>query len=185
MYEQKRGGRKMKKVTIHTMKIFVLGLAVLALGACSSAPTIMYSGPVLPADQTAVVGRGTHTDIVSVDGARVSGAKVVVLSGKHTIEMKPTDGDYSYYGPGNYIFYSRVTGRADLTAEPGHVYEVYAHMIAEPSAREYGVGDSTGSGFKWSGYVIDKTTSKKVAETGWLRLEAEPRSDSGGWNISN
>jgi hypothetical protein len=179
----------MKKVMIHTMRIFALGLAVLAIGACSSAPTIMYSGPVLPADQTAVVSRGTHTDIVSVDGARVSGVKVVVLSGKHTIEMKPTDGDYSYYGPGDYIFYSRVTGRADFTAEPGHAYEVYAHMVAEPYTRENGVGDDTGygtgSGFKWSGYVIDKTTNRRVAKTGWLPLEAEPRSESGGWNISN
>ncbi len=71
-------------------KIMVLLVAVLALSACAGT-TKGYSGPILPADQTAVVRSGPYTDVVATDGVKVSGLRVALLPGKHTIEIKPSD----------------------------------------------------------------------------------------------
>jgi hypothetical protein len=176
----------MKRTALRNMKILVLGLAVLALGACSSAPTRLYSGPALPAQETAVVTNGPYTDIVAVDGVVVSSERVALLPGRHTVGMRPSEqlyNDYDYYGPGNYIFWSRVDGEAEFMAEPGHVYQVYANMTAAPPGTGYGnEGNTRGSpsGFVWTGYVTDKTAHKRVAATKMLPLEAWPRGFSTG-----
>lgn len=178
----------MRKMAFY--RILVLSLAVLALGACSTTPTRLYSGPALPVEQTAVVKGGPYTDIVSVDGVPVSGDKVVLLPGVHNVAMRPSEqlyNDYDYYGPGNYIFYSRINGTAQFTAEPGHIYEVYADMTAAPPGG-YGNGSDMGyggkaSGFIWTGYVTDKTMHKRVARTEVLPLEAWPRGNSTGGGV--
>lgn len=179
----------MRRKALYGTKLLIVGLAVLALNACSSTPAKMYSGPALPADQTAIVRSGAYTDIVSIDGAGVSGTKITVLPGKHTLEMKPheqIDSAYNYYAPGNYFFYSNVNGRVDFTAEPGRTYQVYANMTAGPHTGGYGTendveyGTHLATGFTWTGYVVDETAHKRVARTDTLPLEAYPRSYSAG-----
>ena len=49
-----------------------LVLVALSLAACAGTPTKAYTGPVLPAEQAALITSGFHTDIVSVDGIKVS-----------------------------------------------------------------------------------------------------------------
>ena len=56
--------------------------ASLLLGACSTAPMQAYSGPALPPGQTALIIGGFHTDLVSVDGMKVSGSSVAVMPGR-------------------------------------------------------------------------------------------------------
>lgn len=178
----------MKSMIFHGMKFLALGLAVLALGACSSTPMKGYSGPALPAGETAVVRSGAYTDIVSVDGMRVSGSSVAVTPGTHIVEMKPDQpiDNATYVGPGNYYFYSLVNGTTTFTAEPGHTYEVYANLDTERRSEEgYGAENpgtslEQNTGFTWTGYVVDDTTYNRVARTDTLPLQAYWRGDAYG-----
>ena len=164
----------MEKITFRYLEIAALGAVLLAMTACANTPFKTYAGPALPAEQTAVVGSGPYTDLVAVDGTRVSSLSVAVLPGTHAIEMKPVDNiDYGYQGP--YYFWSLVTGSVKFTAEPGHKYQVYVHIAPAPYSEEL-----TGSGYTWTGYVEDRTVDKKVGWTERLPLQVEPRNYSTG-----
>ena len=53
---------------------------------------------------------GFHTDLISVDGMKVSGSSVTVMPGAHTVVLRPGSGQENSFGyqPG-YHFYSLVT----------------------------------------------------------------------------
>jgi len=166
----------MRNRIFHNIKWVALAVAIFALGACSSAPTKGYSGPAMPADQTALIVSGPYTDLESVDGVKVSGLRVSVLPGKHTVGMRPSNYGSSYPGYlGPYYFYSLVTGSVEFSAEAGHRYVAWVRMGPGPATEEL-----TGSGFEWRGYVEDQTTNHNLVRTAALPLEAEPVPSYGG-----
>jgi hypothetical protein len=162
------------------LKTLVLLVALIGLGACAGTTMQGYSGPALPADQTAVVRSGPYTDLVSVDGVRVSGRVVSLLPEKHTIVMRPSNSQTTYGYKEAYILYSNVDGSLDFTGESGHTYSVYVNVAPTPTASEdsalaytdFGPNDT---GFIWIGYVTDEMAGKRLAETDRLALQAEPR----------
>jgi hypothetical protein len=168
----------MRTSVFHHWKTMALVVAVLALSACAGM-TNGYSGSTPPSDQTAVVRSGPYTDVVATDGTKVSGLRVALSPGKHTIEIKPSDNQQTY-GYGAYYFYSRVTGSIAVTAEPGHTYLAYVRIANTPATTEdsdvrYSVTGSSDTGFTWSGYITDETTGQSLARTDRLPLQAEPR----------
>jgi len=160
----------------HNIKWVALAVAIFALGACSSSPMKAYTGPTMPADQTALIVSGPYTDLESVDGVKVSSLSATVLPGKHTVGMRPSEYGTTYPGyVGPYYFYSRVTGSVEFAAEAGHRYVAWVRMGPGPATEEL-----TGSGFEWRGYVEDQTTNRNLVRTAALPLEAEPVPPYGG-----
>jgi len=158
----------MRNMVFHGLGIIALGIAALALAACAGTPMKGYSGPVLPAEQTALVKTGPYAEIVSCDGVKVSALRVTVLPGEHTVEMKPNDQQSDYTQTG-YMFRSRVTGSVSFTAEVGHTYVVGVSIAAAPITDE-----DIGSGYTWIGAIEDETTHKKVKKTDRLPLDVLP-----------
>jgi hypothetical protein len=169
----------MRSSVFRHLKTLALVVAVFALSACAGTSMQGYSGPALPADQTAVVRSGPYTDLIASDGVSVPGMRVAVLPGRHTIVMKPSD-NHDAWGYGAYFFYSRVTGSVEFTAEAGHTYLAYVNIGPAPETTEesgmgYASAESTDTGFTWIGYITDSTTGKKIDRTDRLALQAEPR----------
>jgi tetratricopeptide (TPR) repeat protein len=99
----------------------------------------MYSGPELPASQTALVrGADISINLVSCDGRKITSSDVIILPGDHTIEM-------SYYQ--REVGYSVDTALIDFTAEAGHVYVV---------------DRLTGGGNTYRVTIIDRDSQHKV-----------------------
>ena len=152
--------------------------ASLLLGACSTAPMQAYSGSALPLGQAALVMGGFHTNLISVDGMRVSGSSLTVMPGAHTLVLRPAGGVENSFGyqPG-YYFYSLVNCSVTFTAQAGHRYLADVDTFAaarkpeEEQITEYGPEDS---GFVWRGYVRDRTAHMRVAMTEPIPLLAEP-----------
>jgi len=167
------------------MKRILLSLAMTVFAMAFLAQTSMasqqgYAGPAKPADETALVRSGAYTEIVSVDGTKVSSLNVTVLPGEHTVVMKPSyPVDNNYATP--YFFYSLVNGSVTFKADAGHTYVAYARTSAGPSTEDQSAAgyasmeDQTGSGFTWVGYIEDKTDHERVAKTETLALQAYPR----------
>ncbi len=155
----------MRNMVFHNLRIVGLGVAVLALAACAGEAMKGYTGPVLPADQTALVTRGPYTDLVACDGTKVSGVGVTLLPGVHTIEMKPNNQQQNY----TVLFHSTVIGSVSFTAEAGHRYLAYVSISPAPPTDE-----EAGSGYTWTGIIEDKATHRKVARTDKLPLFVEP-----------
>lgn len=148
------------------VKLVAAGLALLMIGACAEMAAMKgYTGPTLPADRTALIESGPYTHVEKLNGVKVPSRSVVVLPGKHTVEMVPVPDQYRR----EYIFYSRVTGSITFTAQAGHRYLAYVDFITRPGAAE-----EPGSGYKWVGYLKDLTTGDKVARTEELPAEVEP-----------
>jgi hypothetical protein len=93
---------------------------------------------------------------------------VAVLPGEHTLHMRPAEQDQPNQA---YIFYSWVIGLVEFVAEAGHRYRVYVDFVPTPGPAD----EEKGSGFTWIGYVLDKSTGQKIANTGQLPLGVEPR----------
>ena len=160
----------MKNIVIHGMRYVILGTLLFAFYACAATTTKEYTGPAMPAEQTAVVKSGPYTTLVAIDGVSVSGLSVAVLPGTHTVEMKPAEwSSTSWDLTSPYAFYSRVLGSVTFTAEPGREYEAYVNMGPGHLS-----GDNTGTGFVWTGYIQDESAHMRVAKTDRLPLEAEP-----------
>jgi len=171
---------------IGSLKIAALMLgAALLVGACSTAPMQGYSGPALPPEQTALITSGFHTDLISVDGMRVTSTSVAVTPGVHTIVLRPTSDVTNPFGYQQaYYLYSLVDGSVTFTAQAGHRYRAdvdastatpameEANETASGGNRGYGLG---ASGFVWNGYVRDQTTQTRVAMSDPMPLQAEPR----------
>ena len=187
-------------VTNHLFRSFGIGAlvfgAALLLGSCSSAPMQAYSGPALPMEQTALITSGFHTDLISVDGVKVPGTSAAVLPGPHTVVIRPGGDVISPYGyRQDYFFYSLVDGAVNFTAQAGHTYraEVVISNATPEMADQHGnefkgnVGYGLGAtGFVWTGYIQDRTAETRIAMTGPLPLQAEPRGTrSGGGDSSS
>ncbi len=67
----------------------LLGGIFLLLASCTGFTLKGYTGPTLPADQTATVRSGAYGNIVRCDGLKLASSQlnVAVLPGKHTVEM--------------------------------------------------------------------------------------------------
>ncbi|OPY63357.1 MAG: hypothetical protein A4E57_03810 [Syntrophorhabdaceae bacterium PtaU1.Bin034] len=146
----------------------VTGILLLLLAACSPAVIKGYPGPTLPGNQTALVETGAYTVIEGFDGQRATGDAVVLLPGPHTLHIRPNE----YQQPmSQYWFYSPVIGSVNFNAEAGHTYRVYVDFVVAPGP----VAEEKGSGFRWVGYILDRSTNRTIANTGLLPLDAEPR----------
>ena len=158
------------------MKRIVLGLGIMVLALVLFTQTASAAAAVESAPGgTAVVKAGAYTDLVSADGAKVSGLSVTLTPGEHTVVMKPSYPVDSYQFLGAYFFYSLVNGSVTFNAEPGHEYVAYIDTTAGPTSEE-----NMGTGFSWVGYIKDKTANQRVAKTETLPLEAFPRSPGSG-----
>ena len=161
------------------MKKIVLGLGIMVMALVLITQTASAAAKEYAPGETAVVKAGAYTDLVSADGAKVSGLSVTLTPGEHTIVMKPSyPTDNMYYTMGGYYLYSNVDGSVTFNAEPGHEYVAYADTSAGP-AKE----DNMGTGFSWVGYIKDKTANQRVAKTETLPLEAFPRLPGGGGGV--
>ena len=155
--------------------IAALGILLLALTACATGVTKEYGGPALPEDQVALIESGPYTHIEKIDGQRVATLRATVLPGQHTAEMRPAEQEQPYR---EYIFYTHVSGSVRFGVEAGHRYLVYVDFVPTkgPADEEKGSGyTEKNSGYTWIGYVLDKSTGKKIANTGPLPLSVEPR----------
>ena len=106
--------------------VLLLGIASFLTCACASATMKGYTGPDLPASQTATIMAGPLANIVSCDGVRLSGfqAHVNILPGSHTI-----DASFAWIDNGGNVAYSsRAIGSVTFNAEAGHDYKVAAEM---------------------------------------------------------
>jgi len=102
----------------------------------------MYSGPDLPANETAIVrGATIGINIESCDGKKVTSSAVSVLPGDHVIEMS-----FSISNVGS----SRDTSFMKFTAEAGHTYGV-------------DVTQNTGPG-RYTAFIMDATSGKRVSD---------------------
>ena len=158
------------------MKRIVLGLGIMVLALAFFAQTASAAAAVeSAAGDTAVIRAGAYTELVSADGAKVSGLRVTLPPGEHTVVMKPSYPIDNYEFMGAYFFYSLVNGSVTFNAEPGHQYVAYVSTTAGPTSEE-----NMGTGFSWVGYIQDKTANQRVAKTETLPLEAYPRAPGGG-----
>ncbi len=153
------------------IKLMVLGIFLLGLAACAST-TQQYAGPALPADRTALVESGPYTYIESIDGTPTTTLRATVLPGVHTLTMRPDEQNQPVR---EYIFYSHGPGSVSFEAEAGRRYLVYVDFVHE----EGPVDRLKGSGYTWIGYVLDKSTGRKIADTGRLPLGVQPRQPFG------
>ncbi len=147
-----------------------LVLVLLMAAACSQAVIKTYQGPELPADQTALIRTGAYTELVAVDGQQVRTQRnVAVLPGNHTVQFKIVESQEPMYD--EYWYYSYVNAAVNFTAQPGHTYMVSVSFVPSP----YPLSGAKDSGFRWLGYVTDRTVHRVVARTDYLPLEAWPR----------
>jgi hypothetical protein len=129
----------MKREFLCLAKVLVVVTTVFLTGSCSSTMR-MYSGPELPASQTALVrGADISINLVSCDGRKITSSDVVILPGDHTIEM-------SFYQ--REVGYSIDTALMDFAAEAGHVYIVEKLM---------------GGGNMYGAIIIDRDSRQKVS----------------------
>ncbi len=150
-----------------------LGILFLALTACAAAVTREYSGPARPDDQIALIESGPYTHMEQVDGRRIATLRVTVMPGERTLQIRPAEQEQPYR---EYIFYTHASGAVRFAAEAGHRYLVYVDFVPAQGPAD----EEKGSGYTWIGYVLDKSTGKKVANTGPLPLSVEPRVYPGG-----
>ena len=131
------------------MKVLLVIATVFLTAACST--TRMYSGPELPASQTALIrGVDTTINIVSCDGRKFSSNDVIVLPGEHTIEM-------GFSGDG---YYSANNSFLRFKAEAGHTYAVGKDL------------NSPGRYSAYSPFIMDITTGKRVSTRNYLPQSA-------------
>jgi hypothetical protein len=150
-----------------------LGVLLLAVVACAATTTREYTGPTLPNDQIALIESGPYTHIERVDGQGIPTLRIGVLPGEHSVELRPAEQEQPYR---EYLFYSWVTGSVRFRVEAGHRYLVYVDFVPASGPAD----EQKGSGYTWIGYVLDKSTGRKVANTGRLPLGVEPRLVPGG-----
>jgi hypothetical protein len=127
---------------------------VFLLASCAGFVLKAYSGPDLPATQTAFVEGGPFTYLEKVDGAVLSSSQVaaLVLPGPRTLEVA-----YAGEHVGDRFLYSGEKATLSFDAVAGHRYVVYASQT---------------SGYWWSAYVQDKDTSERLASSRTMPLRA-------------
>lgn len=147
----------------------VFAVALFLLSACSQVMQ-SYPGPELPSTKTALVQSGSHTQIVSLDGHAVTSETVSILPGPHTIVVRIYD-DEQVPMSVDYAYYSLSDGSVDFIAEPGHRYVASVDVVASP----FPISGENDSGFRWVGYIHDRTIDQIVAKTDYLAVGVWPR----------
>ncbi len=156
-------------MTMRTIVLAGMAMSLLLSAACSQAVMKAYPGPELPADQTALVETGAYTQIVALDGQGVKAQNLSVLPGPHTIQMRIIEYQEPMYN--QYWFYGYGDGSARFIAQPGHRYQVSISFVPSP----FPLTEQADSGFRWVGYVTDRTNHQIVASTAYLPVGAWPR----------
>lgn len=137
--------------------LLLVGMLFLLLGSCAGAMQ-RYSGPLLPADRTAIIKTGFYASMERCDDVRpgpFQSSGIAVLPGKHTVEVA-----FRRQVLGNRVLYSEVTGLVTFVAEAGHTYSVNANLVAESAFLgliKYN--------YDWRGYVVDQGTGETIAVT--------------------
>ena len=131
---------RMNYKTLFFVKQLLLITAFLVICSCSSAPMKGYTGPDLPANQTALIKAVRTTNMVTCNGIKlgVSQNEVIILPGTHNVEITWRGGIESY---------SNEVILVTLKAEAGHTYEISAESV--PAG-------------KWDVFTTDKTTGERV-----------------------
>jgi len=152
--EEREKGRT--RCTFLGARLVLLGMAFLFAGSCAETME-GYSGPVLPAGETALIKAGFNADILRCDDVRLSPSQlnITVLPGKHTVEIS-----FRRQWVGDKLLHSDVTGSITFAAEAGHTYSVNANLLpikewAGLVAHEY----------DWRGYTKDQGTGQTIAIT--------------------
>ncbi|MGD0659206.1 MAG: hypothetical protein ABSD38_14155 [Syntrophorhabdales bacterium] len=137
-------------------RLVLLGMAFLFAGSCAGTMK-GYSGPALPAGETALIRAGFDAYILRCDDVRLSHSQlsITVLPGKHTVEIS-----FRRQWVGDKLLLSDVTGSITFAAVAGHTYSVNADLLpikewAGLVAHEY----------DWKGYVKDQGTGQTIAIT--------------------
>ena len=135
----------------------LLGGIFLFLASCGGLTLKGYTGPTLPADETAMVRSGAFANIVRCDGLELSSSqlKVAVLPGKHTIEMTMRRQMIGFK-----LFHSDVIGSATFIAQAGRRYLVDVELV--PQDKWLGV---VASEYDWAGRILDEGTGETMAVT--------------------
>jgi tetratricopeptide (TPR) repeat protein len=121
-------------------KLLTLFLLIILCG-CSTVHK-MYSGPDLPASETATVrGADVTINLVSCDGNKFSANSIIVLPGKHIVEMSFYDSVAARY--------SNDTAFLQFDAEKGHNYIVDKKL-------------NTGYS-RYSAFIMDAASGKTVS----------------------
>jgi hypothetical protein len=142
----------------------------LLTAACSQTGIKAYQGPEQPAGQTALIQSGAYTELVAVDGQQVKTQRnVAVLPGRHTVQIKIVESQEPMYN--EYWYTSYMNGDLHFTAQPGHTYQVSISFVPSP----FPLTGSQDSGFRWLGYVTDRTVQRVVARTDYLPVQVYPR----------
>lgn len=124
-------------------KILLILSSIVVAASCTGTTTVMYSGPVKPAGETALIrGADTSINIVRCDGVRLSSNAATVLPGEHTVEVAYEEME-GYFLEGTIIL--------GWEAEAGHTYIVdkVIHAPLYPGMS--------------SMFITDQATKKKVS----------------------
>jgi hypothetical protein len=138
------------------MLTFVGGM-FLMLASCAGTTTGGYTGPELPADQTAIVRAGAYANIVECDGLKLgpSRLKIAVVPGTHIVKMT-----FRRQVMGYKFLYSGLVGSATFVAQAGHRYLVDVDLV--PQGKPLGFITSD---YDWIGHIVDEGTGEAVAVT--------------------
>ncbi len=134
----------MQKTTRLAAKMSVPAIAILLMASCSTAPFKGYKGLDLPPEKTAIVEPYTSATIVAYDGEKLPGGSgsLALSPGVHTIEISfaGVDGIWIRDSGPNHLF-------VEFKAEEGHAYWVRCESLSPA---------------RWTGYIVDKSTGKRV-----------------------
>ncbi len=137
-------------------RLALLGMAFLLAGSCAGTMR-GYTGPSMPAGETALIKTGFYADILRCDDVRLAPSylNIIVLSGKHTVEIS-----FRRQWVGDKLLHSEVTGSITFAAAAGHTYSVNANLL--PIKEWAGLVEHE---YDWQGYVKDQGTGQTVAIT--------------------
>jgi regulator of sirC expression with transglutaminase-like and TPR domain len=134
----------MQKTAQLAAKVSGLAIAILLMASCSTVPFKGYKGPDLPPEKTAIIEPYSGATIVAYDGEKLPGAlRGLALSpGAHTIEISFGGVGERWIGDSgpNHLF-------IEFKAREGHEYWVRCDWLSPT---------------QWTGYIVDKSTGKRV-----------------------
>jgi len=137
-------------------RLALLGMAFLLAGSCAGTMK-GYTGPLMPAGETALIKTGFYADILRCDDIRLAPSylNIIVLPGKHTVEIS-----LRRQWVGDKFLHSEVTGSITFAAVAGHTYSVNANLL--PKKEWAGLVEHE---YDWQGYVVDQGTGQTIAIT--------------------
>jgi hypothetical protein len=144
-----------RNIFLYLSKALCIVTLVLLTISCSTTSR-MYSGPELPASQTALIrGADSTINIESCDGVKVNSTTVSVLPGEHTIEMSFND---PLVGYSNYNVFKK------FTVEAGHTYGITKKILATHGTYSVPITDqTTGKEIPATDVISQAQTEQKLA----------------------